>query len=169
MVSGRRHLVSGRCRGKTEQFVGFIRACLVKYRKISYILKYHACTLEKSAEYMNFNENIRTEKTKLKLCVARRRVISFAPPSPPRPPAGPRSRLNLAGKASQGSFLALRIGFSFHKPSLQNEMVARTPVCDWRLCRCVRVCFGSRLLSSRGGEQWTMQWHACPYKAVLTH
>ena len=149
-------MVSGRCRGRTEQFMGFIRACLVKYRT-------------DRTEYMNFNENITTEKTKLKLCVARRRVISFAPPSPPRPPAGPRSRLNLAGKASQGSFLALRIGFSFHKPSLQNEMVARTPVCDWRLCRCVLVGLGTRLLSCRGGEHWTMQWHACMYKAVETH
>ena len=154
MVSGRRHLVSGRCRGRTEQFVGFIRACLVKYRTarteyFEFQRKYEKC------EY----ENIVLLERNTLLLLHRRRGRR----------RGRARGSDLAGKASQGSFLALRIGFSFHQPSLQNEMVARTPVCDWRLCRCVRVCFGSRLLSSRGGEQWTMQWHACPYKAVLTH
>ena len=108
-------------------------------------------------------------KSNLKSSIARRPIIHRSSIAAAAAGGAALSQINLAGKAWQGSFLALRIGFSFHKPSLQNEMVARTPVCDWRLCRCVRVCFGSRLLSSRGGEQWTMQWHACPYKAVLTH
>ena len=111
-------------------------------------------------EYMYCNENSTAERKYYgRLCMA--------PPSPPRPPAGPRSRLNLAGKASQGSFLALRIGFCFHKPSLQNKMVARTPVCDYS--RNVPIILGTQLLSCRGGEHWTMQWHACLYKPVLTH
>lgn len=51
MVSGRRHLVSGRCRGRTEQFVGFIRACLVKYRTarteyFEFQRKYEKCEYE---------------------------------------------------------------------------------------------------------------------------